>query len=99
MCSLNKKGCKKLDLKKRFHYKKNQYLILAVNTLIQSKFIRTTFTAKKLRILLISNKVKVKNHCVISRRSSAVISKFRLSRLKFRYYASNGFLVGIKKSV
>ena len=99
MFFLNKKDCRKLDLKKRFYYKKNQYFILVFNILLQSSFISNVFTAKRLRFLLTPNSVKVKNYCVITRRSSSIISKFRLSRLKFRYYASNGFLIGIKKSI
>ena len=83
MFFLNKKDCRKLDLKKRFYYKKNQYFILVFNILLQSSFISNVFTAKRLRFLLTPNSVKVKNYCVITRRSSSIISKFRLSRCYF----------------
>lgn len=97
MCFLNKKYYKKLDLKKRFYYKKNQYFTLIFKTLIESSFDKYNFTTTKLSFFLMPNKIK--NHCILTRRSSSIFFRFKLSRLKFRYYALNGRLVGIKKSV
>ncbi len=45
-----------------------------------------------------SFKTQIKNRCVLSLRSRSPIKNFRLSRVAFRALASNGGLIGIKKS-
>ena len=43
-------------------------------------------------------KSQIKNRCVLSLRSRSPLTRFRLSRIKFRSLASNGALLGVKKS-
>ena len=40
---------------------------------------------------------KIRNRCIINGKSRSVYNKYRLSRHMFKYYASNGYLNGIKK--
>lgn len=40
----------------------------------------------------------IKNYCVITGRSRGIVQKFGISRMIFKYYASFGYLKGIKKS-
>jgi len=41
---------------------------------------------------------RVRNRCVISNRARAIVTPFKLSRIKFRDNASFGRLMGVKKS-
>jgi small subunit ribosomal protein S14 len=45
-----------------------------------------------------SSKVRIKNRCIVTGRSKGVYSKFGLCRNKFREYALEGVLPGIRKS-
>ena len=45
-----------------------------------------------------ASKVRIKNYCVVSGRSTGVYKSFRLSRIKFRELALAGLLPGIIKS-
>jgi ribosomal protein S14 len=40
---------------------------------------------------------RIINYCVITARSKGVLRKFKMSRMFFKYAASNGFINGIKK--
>jgi small subunit ribosomal protein S14 len=44
------------------------------------------------------SKVRVNNRCILTSRSKSVNSSLKLSRITFRKLASEGLLLGIKKS-
>lgn len=41
---------------------------------------------------------RTRNICILTGRSRSVYRFFRISRLKFREYASSGYFIGIRKS-
>lgn len=41
---------------------------------------------------------RLKNRCVLTNRSRSIYKKFGLSRLMFREFAQQGFLLGVKKA-
>ena len=45
-----------------------------------------------------SSKVRIKNRCILTGRTHSVLRICKLSRIKFRELASQGLLMGIKKS-
>jgi small subunit ribosomal protein S14 len=45
-----------------------------------------------------SSKVRIKNRCILTSRTHSVLRICKLSRIKFRELASQGLLMGIKKS-
>ena len=91
------------DLKKRLVVYKQEK-----KTLLLKFIIRSTSLSKNLRIkaqkrfLNISSldfsKVRVNNRCIFTSRPKSVNSHIKLSRITFRKLASDGSLLGIKKS-
>ena len=47
--------------------------------------------------LKFKNRVKLNRRCIITGRSRGIISKFKISRIVFKNFASKGYLPGIKK--
>jgi small subunit ribosomal protein S14 len=41
---------------------------------------------------------RITNHCILTFRSSGMLSKFRISRIKFREMANNGYIAGIQNA-
>lgn len=91
------------DLQKRLLvYKKEK------KNLLFKFIIRSTKLSKNLRnkaqneflkrILINSSKIRVNNRCVFTSRGKSVNKNFKLSRITFRKLASEGLLLGIKKS-
>lgn len=70
--------------------------------------IRSTTLSRKLRYniqdkflnksSLDFSQVRIKNRCILTSRSRSINSKLKLSRITFRKLASEGLLLGIKKS-
>lgn len=93
----------KKDLKKRLEVYKQEKKILLLKFII-----RSTSLSKNVRIKAQNNffnkpsvnfsKIRVKNRCVFTSRSKSVNSNMKISRITFRKLASEGLLLGIKKS-
>ena len=91
------------DLKKRLSVYKQEK-----KTLLLKFIIRSTKLSKKLRNKAQHNffkmesfdfsKIRVNNRCIFTSRSKSVNSRIKLSRITFRKLASDGLLLGIKKS-
>lgn len=45
-----------------------------------------------------SSITRLRNRCILTYRSKAIYTKFKLSRLTFRSLANEGYLVGIRKA-
>ena len=54
--------------------------------------------AKTALINLKGYKTRIKNYCLITARSKGVLRPYNISRMMFKYYASFGYLKGIRKS-
>ena len=93
---------KNRDVKRRTHSSKNELKRLQLTSLIQN----LTLPKKSRYASLVelnglnrnSAKVRVKNRCIMTARSHSVLRFCRLSRIKFRDLATQGMLMGIKKS-
>ena len=91
------------DLNKRLLVYKQEKKILLLKFIV-----RSTELSKKLRskaqydFLKIPSfnfsKIRIKNRCIFTSRSKSVNSRLKLSRITFRKLASEGSLLGIKKS-
>ena len=98
-----KKQLKK-DIKKRLKVYKLEKKKLLLKFIIYSTFfsqkIRQNAFDKlhKLNNTAYSYKTQVKNRCIFTLRGRGVLGSFKLSRITFRKLASEGNLVGIKKS-
>ena len=94
-----KKQLKK-DLKKRILFykqeKKNLLLKFIIYSLSLNKSLRTT--AFKNSLQKTGNKTVIKNRCILTARGRGSLSDFKISRIAFRKLASNGLLLGIRKS-
>jgi succinate dehydrogenase (ubiquinone) iron-sulfur subunit len=67
--------------------KMNQFLSLALR-------INANFKLSEESIYL----PKIRNYCIETGRARGILRSFKVSRMVFKSYASNGFFVGIKKS-
>jgi small subunit ribosomal protein S14 len=86
------------DRKKRLNFSKHESFLLALNCLKESNFI-VDKNAKELRYLTKMSITKIRNRCLLTGRGSAIYSKLRLSRIKFRENALAGSFPGVRKSV
>jgi ribosomal protein S14 len=96
---------KKLYLKDRnrrlcYFTQEKKYIILKyiLNNLVLNKEVREFAYNEILNQCDFNSKTKIRNRCVFSNRSRSVYRKFKMSRIFFKTYALQGFLVGIKKS-
>lgn len=90
------------DIKKRQVFKKLElysfvfkYLFSYVKINLLKLILNKVIIFKKLRC---QYKTQIKNYCVISGRSRGVYSKFKVSRIIFRFLSAEGLFFGLKKS-
>jgi len=83
---------------------RNKYNLLEKKKLLLKSISKNVFLTNKYRIFaknklinLKGYKSFLKNYCIISGRSRGVLRKYNISRMLFKYYASFGYLKGIKK--
>jgi len=90
------------DKNRRFCYavlEKNYFILKYIlNNMGLNKEIREFAYNEILNQCNFNSKTKIHNRCVLSNRGRSVYSKFKMSRIFFKTYALQGFLVGIKKS-
>lgn len=90
------------DKKKRKLYSKNEYKRLQYKTLINDHSvpaeIRYHYMQKLNELSRNSSPVRIKNRCVFTGRGHGVYKFCKLSRIKFRELAAEGFLMGVTKS-
>jgi small subunit ribosomal protein S14 len=60
-----------------------------------TKFLVLKYFAKKNKR---NHRTQIKNRCVVTLRSRSSLKLFHISRILFRSFASNGLLLGVKKS-
>jgi small subunit ribosomal protein S14 len=74
---------------------KNLQLIKKNN--IFSNFQKSIYFTEN-KYILNNYKVKLKNRCILTGRSSSIYRIYRISRIKFRDLGRKGFITGLKKS-
>jgi len=87
--------CKDYKQRIRNNHNKHKYIISKI--LRRDEYLPLglkTFYNNGIRTKSIS---RIKNRCLLSGRSKAVLNRFRLSRFMFKKLAGFGFLNGIKK--
>lgn len=91
------------DLNKRLVVYKKEKKILLLNFIVRSTQLSKNLRKKaQNRFFSIPSfnfsKTRIKNRCIFTSRSKSVNSSMKLSRITFRKLASEGSLLGIKKS-
>lgn len=89
------------DLKKRkeFMLKESNYIIVKSLLINQNiKGIERFVLTKKLHKFKGVSFVRIKNRCYLTGRARAVFRIVNYNRCALKYYASIGYLVGVKKS-
>jgi len=83
------------------HYLKNESKIWYLKSII---FDNSNFFLDRIKATFILNKkfwwfsrVRIINRCVITGRAKSVLWDFRLSRMEFKRFGSEGYLTGVKK--
>jgi ribosomal protein S14 len=88
-------ACKTIkDRKQRKSYKQNECFVLS-----QICMSNVNFTFCDHQITSSYHFTKIRNTCLITSKKSAVNSRFRISRHKFREHALFGNLTGVKKAI
>nr|YP_010486784.1 ribosomal protein S14 [Isochrysis galbana]UWI54148.1 ribosomal protein S14 [Isochrysis galbana] len=87
----------KKDKKFRYNYLKNECKILAKNISLNCNLFLSAKTRSFFTNHIRSTRVLIKNRCLITNNSNAVVGKFKLSRYKFRNFVANGNITGIFK--
>jgi len=91
------------DSKHRQQFEKIEIAQIMLRTLLQAQILGTNHrlcltkelhfrTAKK------SSRVKIKNRCILTGRAKSIYRFCKLSRIKFKELASQGYIPGIRKS-
>ena len=85
--------------KNRFSYNLLEKKRLLLKSINKNMFLYNKYRkyAKNKLIILKGYKSYLKNYCIISGRSRGIIRKYNISRMLFKYYASFGYLKGIRK--
>ena len=79
--------------------KENLLLKFIIRSINLSKNLRIKMQSKFLDKLSFNySKTRIKNRCVLTSRGKSINSNLKLSRITFRKLASDGLLLGIKKS-
>jgi len=66
-------------------------------TLMQKRFCRLKYNRSHLSKKSLITKIQTR--CVLTLRAKSVYNKFKLSRLQLKKYGSNGYLMGVRKSM
>lgn len=90
------------DKKIRINYNRKEFKNLAFLFLVNEPSLDPVSRFSLNRKFLTKNKnffkTQIKNRCAISLRSRSPLRDFHLSRIAFRFQASSGLLLGVKKS-
>jgi small subunit ribosomal protein S14 len=90
------------DKKKRNIYSKYEVQRLeykaVLNNLSLPKEARYTSLLSLNKLPRNSSKIRIKNRCILTGRGHSVLRLCKLSRIKFRELASQGYIMGVKKS-
>lgn len=89
------------DYKKRLSYYKEEKKILLLKFIIRSLNLPNTLRKKAQKHFnnnLKISKIKIKNRCIFTSRSKSINKKMKISRITFRKLASEGLILGLKKS-
>ena len=88
----------KRNLFKKYEFKRTFLKTCASNLYINNS-IRWFLLTKLNNIPRNSSITRIRNRCVLTGRSRAIIRKFKISRLMFKELAGNGKLSGVQKSI
>lgn len=77
--------------------KRTQYKAICEDRNIPQS-IRYEYSVKLSKMPRNSSRTRIRNRCIVTGRSRAVYSKFRVSRIVFRELASKGALTGVYKA-
>ena len=88
----------KRNLFRKFEYERSFLKTCASNLYIENT-IRWSLFIKLNNIPRNSSRTRIRNRCVLTGRSRAIIRKFKISRLMFKELAGNGKLSGVQKSI
>jgi len=91
------------DQKRRAQLFKFELKRLQLKALIQdrrslSSNLRYEYSLQLSKLPRNSSKTRVRNRCILTGRSRSVYKQFRVSRIVFRNLASQGLIMGIKKT-
>lgn len=90
------------DKKLRDFYLKNEHKHLVLKSLLDNKQLQLNFRYyirfKIKKLLGKYYKSKIKNRCILTGRSRAVIRFFHMSRLKVKDFVLVSLLIGVRKS-
>ena len=92
---------KKKDQRIRENYflnEKKYFLLKLVQSNQLTPFEIRLKTNKKLNKLTHNSKSKIRNRCLITNRGRSIYRPFNLTRHQFKLHATNGDLIGVKKS-
>jgi small subunit ribosomal protein S14 len=97
MSNLIQRDGKKRNLHLIYEIKRVQYKSI-INDLSLSKEIRYASQLLLNKLPRNSSRIRIKNRCILTGRNHSILREFKLSRIKLRELASQGLLMGIKKS-
>jgi small subunit ribosomal protein S14 len=97
MSNLIQRDGKKRNLYLIYEIKRVQYKSI-INDLSLSKEIRYASQLLLNKLPRNSSRIRIKNRCILTGRNHSILREFKLSRIKLRELASQGLLMGIKKS-
>merc|ERR1711990_791355 len=91
----------KKNLQKRLAFKmyekQNRLLKMLTNNTLLDKSKRTPYAQKRHLLKKNSSITCIRNTCIETFRNRGVLTDYKLSRLQFKKYISNGFIPGIRK--
>jgi small subunit ribosomal protein S14 len=91
------------DSQRRQKFKKLETNQIALRTLLQGQMLgadHRLFLTKELHFKTMKkcSKVKIKNRCILTGRAKSIYRFCKLSRIKFKELASQGYVPGVRKS-
>ena len=92
----------KKDKKLRFKFKKIEFKILLLKSLLREKVLLKKYKLflqiKLHKLLFQSSKSKINNYCIISYKAKSVNRKFSINRYELKKFNSLGVLTGLEKT-
>ena len=88
----------KAALKRSSNYNSNEVLDFSIKLFQDSSMHKTIQCQRKISRLKKTSKTSLTSVCLLSGRSKSVMTKFKISRIKFRSLALSGKLPGIRKA-
>jgi small subunit ribosomal protein S14 len=85
---------KKIDVSNRTHFKNKEYLLLLRKLLLRNTKISRFYKKPLVRV---SGASRINNFCILTGRTRAVYSSFKISRFVLKGMGSLGYLPGIRK--